>query len=263
MKRIYTYPILVVIFIITVFLFPGCNDKGTHQNQNSEYRLIGAVVSDHDQSKTLAAVDLKNNSLEAVNADITIGNQIAQFNRASFPVDSVFSVKTTSSGTYIEGSYRIVISDSTTYNDSISFTLPDTFSITSISPPSRIVQGLMPVSLQWSGSTGATGYIMAAVLRNSAYDGVGFSIYATSLSPAGTIPQDAFSMSAGPNPDTGWYYIYVYALAGAPDSTISKFLLPTPMPSVLAENIDKTDLTGRFGSIVVAKRDSVHVVIQP
>jgi hypothetical protein len=158
---------------------------------------------------------------------------------------------------------QLTVDDSATNSNTFLVTIPDTFSILTVDPPNRIVTGLQSVSASWSGSANAGGYVLAAVRRPYAYTGTGYSQFVTSGNPAGTLPPDAFSLSPGPSPDTGWYYIYVYAYIGGPDSLFARSILPVPMPSNLADNVNDDPWFGQLAALVVAYRDSVHVVTQP
>jgi hypothetical protein len=87
------------------------------------------------------------------------------------------------------------------------------------------------------------------------------SLYPGTLATAGSIPPEAFGLSSGGvTPDTGWYYLYVYAYTGVPDSVTTARLLPVPLPSQLADNLTASGFTGHIGTVRVVKRDSVHVV---
>jgi hypothetical protein len=184
------------------------------------------------------------------------------FARPLFPVDSVFSLATNSANSYTSGTHKWRLVDSTDFRDSLNTVVPAAFDITSINPSNRLMQGLSQASIQWSGATGAETYVIAAVLRNAAYTGTGYSAYASSFQTAGTFPPEAFSLSPGPAADTGWYYLYVYAVTGAPDSVYSRHLLPVPLPSQLADNVTETHFGGNHGMVVITRHDSLHVVQQ-
>ena len=116
------------------------------------------------------------------------------------------------------------------------------------------------VTLDWTESPGSDAYVMSTVPRHLAYTGVGYSEWVGSSE--GTLPIEAFRWSNGIAVDTGWYYVFAYAYVGAPDSAVSAALLPVPLPGDRTANIDQDPISGRYGTIVVAGRDSVHVVTQ-
>jgi len=73
-----------------------------------------------------------------------------------------------------------------------------------------------------------------------------------------TFDSDAFALPSG-ELDTAWYYIYVY---GYKDSPVPGNDIPTVFPEGLTNSINKLDFTGKFGSIIVTERDSIHAVTQ-
>jgi hypothetical protein len=141
--------------------------------------------------------------------------------------------------------------------------MPGTISIIGVTPPNRLSNGNDPVKLDWFGGSGTSGFVIAAVRTNRAYTGAGFSIYATSQSTSATFPTEAFYQTSPTTPDTGWYYLYVYAYTGAPDSTIAKAVLPVGFPSQLADNVTFQYLKGHVGIVRLAAKDSVRVALQP
>jgi hypothetical protein len=104
---------------------------------------------------------------------------------------------------------------------------------------------------------------MAAVLADSAYRKYGYSEYLPVIGTSGTLPAEAFSVSPGPNMDTGLYNIYVYAITGVPDSALTASLLPVPLPLQFADNINTGDIFGRIGTIQVTLIDTVRAQTIP
>jgi hypothetical protein len=227
------------------------------------YQLNGVAVADFSRDLAIVAIELQRDSLPLPSAVVRFDGDTLDFSAPYFTTDSLyFSLQSPASS--LNGTdLPLSITDSTVTNKTFLVTVPDAFTILTINPPNRIVTGLQSVSVSWSGSSNAGGYVLATVRRPYAYTGTGYSAFVTSLNPAGTLPPDAFSLSPGPLPDTGWYYIYVYAYAGAPDSTLTRSILPVPVPSNLADNINDDPWFGQMAALVVANRDSVHVVTQP
>ncbi|PWB74685.1 hypothetical protein C3F09_03665 [candidate division GN15 bacterium] len=252
------FSILAVALVIGLM---SCNGPAPTNGTDQTFQLRGILTADENRSWTLMAVDYRRDSVLRRLADITLDTFTMQFARPLFPIDSVFSIVTSSGLTFRTGSHKLRITDSTVFTDSLTATAPDTFSILTIYPANRLLQGVAEARLTWSGSTGAETYVIAAVHANAAYTGQGYSAYVTTQNPAGTFPPDVFSNGAGAA-DTGWYYFYVYALTGSPDSVYARHLLPVPLPSQLADNITETRFGGNFGMILVAFRDSMHVVEQ-
>ena len=248
--------------LVVISAMFGCNGPAPTIETGQTYTVRGILVADYSRPRTMAAVDLRRNNAMRPLSQISIDAQAFLFARPQFPIDSVFSIATTSARTVANGTHRLYLVDSNLLNDSNTITVADSFAITSVDPNTRLLQGLDQATIEWSGSLGAETYVIAAVLRSAAYTGTGYSAYVTSLNTAGTFPPDAFSLSPGPAPDTGWYYLYTYAVSGSPDSVYSRHLLPVPLPSQLPNTIDKTNIGGRFGSVVITRRDSIHVVQQ-
>jgi len=248
--------------ILLVLGLAGCNGTVPTNGTNQTYQLRAIVTADYNRPWTLMAADYRRDNARRRLADVSLDTFSLQFARPLFPIDSVFSLATISARSFAAGSHKLYIVDSTVFNDSLVTTLPDSFAITSVDPPSRLMRGLGQASIQWSGSAGTESYVIAAVLRQAAYTGTGYSAYATSLNTAGTFPAGAFSLSPGTAADTGWYYLYAYAITGAPDSAYARHLLPVPLPSQLVDNITQTHFGGHFGTVVVSCRDSLHVVAQ-
>ena len=176
-------------------------------------------------------------------------------------LDDVYQMTVLPESVYPAGSYYLWMADSSLYQDSVETEVAENFSIEITDPAIRVNPGGTPVSLVWTGSMSAEGYVVATVPRYMAYHSLGYSALVTSESTAETIPPDAFRWSDGVNPDTGWYFVYVYAYTGSPDSSLSAGMLPVPIPGQLPDNIDGERLTGSFGSVTVALRDSVRVTV--
>lgn len=260
------YIALTLLALVALTLIVACNSAPSRPGNRFDqlnYQIYGTVVTDFNRDLATVAAWVYRDSTILPTAKVAFDGDSLRFNQPLFPFDSVYSFAADPATAFVGFDLPLVLRDSTRDPDTMFVSIPDTFTILTVEPPNRIVTGLQPVSVQWSGSDEADGYVLAAVRRNFAYTGYGWSQYVTSLSPAGTLPPDAFSLSPGPNPDTGWYYIFVYSYAGTPDSVLTEELLPVPMPSQLSDNINDEPWTGRFGAVVVGWRDSVHVVIQP
>jgi hypothetical protein len=243
----------------------GCNTTPTTGvGTIHSYRLTGAAVMDPNRGSTTIGVDYQRDGATLSSAIVTFDGDTLMYNFPGFPTPDVFSELFASPNVFPIGKRIVRARDSSlrVSSDTVTTIVTDTFSITNVVPTIRVVRGLHSVSLAWDVSGNATGYVMAAVLRQDAYKGNGYSAYATSLNTAGTLPPEAFTPSGGILPDTGWYYLYVYSYTGYPDSTLTSYVLPVPMPSALPDNIRRDGLTGRFGSIRVALFDSVYVTYE-
>ncbi len=227
------------------------------------YQVRGVAVAEFNRDLGLVAVELDRDSVPLSTATISFDGDTLDYGVPNFTPESLyFSLQDPAIS--LAGDSLLLTIDDSSYNSNTFFvTVPDTFTILTVEPPNRIVTGLQSVSVSWSASTNANGYVLSTVRRPVAYTGAGYSQFVTSLNPAGTLPPDAFSLSPGPLPDTGWYYIYVYAYIGSPDSVFTRTLLPVPMPDDMADNVNDDPWFGQVASMIVAHRDSVHVVTQP
>lgn len=244
----------------------GCNSNPNADDLTGDFRIDAVLVVDLQRDTVMIAVDLRRDGARVTTAAMSIGGQTLTYDDPLFPADSVYSLRDNSASTYLGQSLSVIVSDSGRSIDTVAFAVPDTFyiPIDGITlPANHLLQGGGNVTLGWTGSVGSNGYILAAVLSDTAYTGWGYSlINDPNAGTGGTIPGAAFILSDGVTTDTGLYDIYVYAINNSPDSVLSDLLLPVPLPDVLADNIAQPRLTGRFGSVVVTVRDTVRVVSQ-
>lgn len=262
MKRL-LLPFVAAVLCLAAF---GCNSNPNADNLTGDFRLDAVLVVDLQRDTVMLAVDLRRDGEKVTTAAMAMGGKTLTFNAGSFAVDSVYSLQDDSANTYLGQTFSVIVSDSGRSIDTVVFAVPDTFYIPYDGitlPANHLLQGGGNVTLGWTGSTGSNGYILAAVLSDTAYTGWGYSlINDPNAGTGGTIPGDAFILSNGVTTDTGLYDIYVYAINNSPDSALSDLLLPVQLPDVLADNISGPQLSGRFGSVVVSARDTVRVVSQ-
>lgn len=254
---------LTLALLVSAMLACDSAPNKPNNRTDHQYDLTGIALASRDQNLSQVAVDLMRDASPLKSAVIRLGNDTLHWAKPVFATDSLHYLLRDQATTLAGKDLTLSVNDSNINTNAFAVSLPDTFSILTINPPNRIVNGLQSVSVTWSGSGGASGYVLATVRRPFANTGTGYSAFVTSLNTAGTLPPDAFSLSVGPNPDTGWYYIYVYAYSGAIDSSFSHLMLPVPMPDMVADNIDDDPWFGSLGAAVITRRDSVHVVIQP
>ncbi len=240
-------------------MYAGCGG-GPGQSQQPEtftYRIEGTLIKDlnTDFARTLATITRNDTALATAELRLD-GDSLAHHQ------DSIYYRYVLPAGEYAAGSHELVIRDSSWFLDTLLLSLPANFAIDSVLPTTRQKRSVDQVILNWSGSAGADRYVIAAVKRDSIYAGLGFTQYVTSLTTSETFPDSAFALPGG-DPDTGWFYVYVYSYTGTPDSALSATLLPSPMPSQLDDNISGRNIIGRFGAIVVAAFDSILVITEP
>jgi hypothetical protein len=228
------------------------------------YRLKGLVTVDPNRGKTIAAAEFRKDTSVVTTGSVKLDAAVLTFNRLQFAIDSVYSTEWNSIIQLGTGNHTFTVSDSSRLSSQlVTAYLPGPDSISGITPPNRLANGSEQVKLDWFGGSGASGFVIAAVLATNAYTGKGYSLYVTSGSNSATFPRDAFYQTNPTTPDTGWYYLYVYAYSGAPDSALSRVVLPVGMPSQLADNIVSRDLAGHAGVVRVAVRDSVRIALLP
>ncbi|MFZ5979736.1 MAG: hypothetical protein ACOYVF_03810 [Candidatus Zixiibacteriota bacterium] len=257
MKVNLTKFLVLVLVVMLLALTFGCNTRTSEPKLTADYILKGSLIADPNLDSTLVVLSLKKNDSLLSTAAITFDGDSLIYNSIHVEPGYIYSLVDTSLYTYLSASKRLVIKDSSSFYDTVLVGVPDTFSITNIDPANRLLPGGGSVAVDWSGSTNADGYVVATVLRDSAYTGQGYSFWSTTLNTADNIPAEAFV--DGVTTVFGWYYIYVYAYTGMPDSSLASEILPVPLPEQLTSNISIPDMDGTFGSIVVCYRDSVNV----
>jgi len=244
--------------ICAALTYWGCDGSPTDTGPfiQISYRLEGLFAKDINLHSCHAEAILLRDDSALTTAQIMIDTATLGFWDESYRLD------VTPTGTFPAGAYNLEVKDSNLMVDTLQMTVSGDFALLDLADRSN--EGGDQVSLEWLESTDADGYVVATVPRYLAYSGAGYSRWISSIeATVGTIPPEAFRWSTGSDLDTGWYYVYVYAYTGTPDSTLSAKLLPVPIPGDLADNIDLESLDGRFGAVRVARRDSVEVLLQP
>lgn len=260
MKSIATkLPSLLGLLSLAALALTLCGCDGYPSKYKPEetfsYRFEGVLVKDFNVDLTRIVVTLTRNDSTLSGAEIRFGGDPLAYSGDTYS-RSVFPASA-----YQADSFDIEIRDSSIFHDTVTTELADDFVIETVVPPRREKTASETVSLTWTDSANAQGYVMAAVKRYSSYTQAGYSQYVTSHTASGTFNNEAFASPSG-EPDTGWYYLYVYSYIGSPDSALSANLLPVPMPSQLSDNILLNDFEGHFGTVVVARIDSMYVVAE-
>ncbi len=261
--------LVLAIVPIGLLVLVGCNGSSDIINPpiNDKYRVQGVLVKDANLDAML--IDSTRIALTLTRQDTTLTSALIRFdgdtlayNKPTFLIDSVYSFKDSIKELIPSDLYDLIVRDSNYFQDTTKIYVPDTFSIASVIPATRISNGGDQIRLDWTSAAGIQGYAIGVVKRGNEYQKTGYSIYVTSLTTTATVPPDAFRLTNPNSPDTGWYYLYVYGYTGAPDSALASMLLPVPFPSQLGDNVIRTDFGGRLGAIVVSKKDSMHVMLQ-
>ena len=249
-------PLLCILSgVILAVFFIGCDTNVAPEDLRKTYQLYGGLNKNLDNDFIDVTIEMWKDDSIFTEAEIYLGSRPAVF----IIPDSLYELTFDAADSLPAGGYTLRFVDSPTLDDSLDFTVPGDLSLTAISlPENRINNGGDPVQIQWSVSLESDYYVFGAVLRDSIYSGTGYAEI-TSANSA-TIPRDAFALSGNVNaPDTGWYYVYVYAYTGSPANIYN---LPFAMPGGLTENISRIKISGAFGAIVVSPRDSIHVVVR-
>ncbi len=242
--------------IILLLSLMACDGSSGFHRENLSYRTTGLIVKDIDQATARAEVTLTANDDQDSTAQVILRNDTLSWS------DDRYVLGNQLSSSFLAGSYLLAFDNDKSLDESTTTNLPGNPSVAVTNPASRINTGGSAVTVSFVTAQYAEGYAVAAVHRDSAYTGFGYCDWVTTQASGATIPPDAFRMTNGVNPDSGWYYIYIYAYAEAPDSALSHGLLPVPLPSVQTDNINEQDFKGRFGAVVVSARDSVRVPLR-
>jgi hypothetical protein len=239
-----------LLLIMTLLTIWGCDERISN-SKTKGYYIEGVVTRNQDNDSILALAQFKRNDTILTAAQILIGSDTLKYDSGLY-TKSYAHINLLATGTT-----KLYLTDSNRFDESVSFTIPAGFQISSVSPANRLNAGGTSVGVDWSSSAGSNGYALGVVLADSAYKSSGWTEFITTGVTSDNIPPDAFRLSG--NLDTGWYYIYVYSYAGSPAFEAD---LPTAFPSGLEANISRLNFSGMWGAINVASRDSMHVVAQ-
>ncbi|HUV29778.1 MAG TPA: hypothetical protein VMY05_01615 [Acidobacteriota bacterium] len=253
---------LVALALLTAA--SGCNDSPVKTDEET-YGISGALVVDPNLasnpiSKSLkVVVRLERGEHIVTTGQVSLAGRTLPFEACEQCLDSAYWLMTDSPYVFTDSLLPLEVQDGTELAYATTVNVADSFTITNVVPTNRLIQGNDQASLEWSTSNRAEVFVIAAVLSDSVYTGYGFSKYADDQ----TIPPEAFALSGGVEPDTGLYNLYVYALTGTPDSSLTSGLLPVPLPDQRPDNISLPELSGKFGTIVVTLFDTLRVAQQP
>jgi hypothetical protein len=258
--------VLLSLWLLVTLNF-GCNSSGTVDPADLRpfHRISGAAVTVCDPVRdtlndepvgTAAIVRLTRNEELLAGASVRLGAMMLE------EADSTYRSVDSSCTVFSAAEYHLSLEEGIRLDAQVPIQFADTFRVEIAQPANRISNGNQTVSLTWTGSARSEGYVMAAVLKDSVRTGFGYSSYVTSQTTFASFPTEAFYQSGGQQPDTGWYYLYVYSFAGIPDSALAEPYLPMSLPSQLPGlSYQVRDLEARFGTVRVARHDSVQVVL--
>ena len=246
MKKLF----ITLLLLIPLVLLCVCDGSPVSPSGSTEgYYLSGTIIKNIDLDRLSIKTALTRNDTTLTNAILFVGNDTLAYNSGyySFIFDSISELSV--------GNHYLTIVDSTLFSDSVMFSIASDFEITSRVPadttPYRPGDNVL---VSWSTTTNIDGYIYAAVKTGDHYSEDGYSAFVTSGVPSTAFDSDAFALPSG-ELDTGWYYIHIY---GYKDSPLPGTNIPTVFPAGLSNSISRTNFKGKFGSIIVTERDSIH-----
>jgi len=257
---IYKYLIPLVLAIsLVIVLLPGCDGNSTPIDPGPGEQIIrfnGVLLKDLGLNASSILANINRNDTNVINGHVVVGEDTITHNGTLY----YFSVGP--SGDLPGGDTEFDIFDGVSYTDILPATVPGDLSITSVLP--QVKDPSDQVTVDWTPAGDASGYVIAAVKRDSAYLGIGYSQYVTSLSTSVSINDSAFTIPniQGGVTNPGIYYIYVYAYWGILDSVLTSSVLPVPIPGQLDDNIDEKKLSGTVGAVVVSRFGSVEVIAE-
>ncbi|UCD64420.1 MAG: hypothetical protein JSW34_03015 [Candidatus Zixiibacteriota bacterium] len=259
--------IMVLLVVAGQFSCDGSSDVVSPPERNT-YAVTGVLVKDLNTDlsqldSSWIAVRLWRNDTLLSDAGVVLDDDTLVFDHPAFPLDSVYSFAFSPPGLVAAGSHQLSLKDQSRFSDAFAVNVPDTFRVSSYTGDSTVPNaGGVEMQIAWTAAQNAEGYGVAVVKDDQVYTGAGYTKYVTETGTQTTIPPEAFRLSAG-ELVVGTYYIFIYAFAGSPDSTFTSELLPVPLRSQLSDNIDRVDLGGRFGSVVVTRRVPKVVEVIP
>jgi hypothetical protein len=240
--------ILIFSFLLTM---PGCDERIT-SNSGAAYSINGSLVKNLDNDSIILTAVFEKGDSSLGSGVIRLGSDTLEYN------DTLYLLSLPAADSIAAGTRRLNIADPGKMNDSITFSIPANFAITSVAlPDSRINPGGETVPIEWQVSAGSSGYAYGVIKRDTAYEADGYSQFTATGATSVSIPPDAFRLSG--DLDTGWYYIYIYAFYGSPTEARN---LPTKFPAGIPANVAHMYLAGSWGAILVAPHDSIYVATE-
>ncbi|HOP07705.1 MAG TPA: hypothetical protein PLF13_10490 [candidate division Zixibacteria bacterium] len=248
--------ILAVMALVVLALIAGCHSTSLMSETESSYNFFGASVRSLWMDAAAVRVLISSNDSTYSDGSVRFSGDSLHYSndaywRFYYSADSIST-----------GVNTVIFSDGVDFLDTVFTVVPGdvTDTVTGL-PDNRVNPAGDVVTVDFTSAENAEGYVLAVALKDSLYTGFGFSQWISTQVTSATIPREAFRVSGALDPDTGWYYVYIYAYTDSPDSTVTHSMLPMPLPGNLSDNIADERFKGRFGSLVVSAPDSVHVVV--
>ncbi|TET97487.1 MAG: hypothetical protein E3J26_00045, partial [Candidatus Zixiibacteriota bacterium] len=169
-KLLYLLTLLSLVALVLIQF--GCDSYPSKYvpEDTYSYRFEGVLVKDFNVDMTHIVATLARNDSTLSEAEIRFdGDSLA------YIADSTYLRAVFPAGAYQADTFDIEIRDSSLFHDTVIVVLAADFAIDSVIPPTRLKTSSDHVSLGWSGSSDAEGYVIAAVKRYSSYTGTGYS----------------------------------------------------------------------------------------
>jgi hypothetical protein len=262
----YTYDLRRLLGVALIFCLvgslSGCNTSPTRSGDETQYRVQGLLVQNLNVDSASYAARFYRNDTAITNASIRFAGQTMGYYASYRGILGAYQAWVSPADGHAGADGYLRVADGSRFTDSLRLSTVGAFTLTdNFFPPNHQIQGTTNyVSLEWTAAESADGYVVAAVKATRDGTGGGYSAAVTSVGVAATIPAEAFMDPDTDLPDTGLYNIYVYAFNDAPDSALASKFLPVPLPAQTADNVARSKLTGRFGTIMVALKDTVRVL---
>ncbi len=215
----------LVLALASIIL--SCDTRGsvdTRTRETASFSVDMTVVKDYSAGTNIVEINFYRDGVQFSDATITLdGRIIPSRGGGLYTIDSpVFQISS--------GLNQVTFaSPDDSYSKSITIEMPDSFAVTTVSP--RYNVNADEVTVRWSGSDGATGYVFAVATENHYADGT-FPL--KKILPASNttfvVPDTTFEDFAG-DPVYSVYYIYVIAFnEGFGPYTGIRFALPEGLP---------------------------------
>jgi hypothetical protein len=241
---------LLAIIVLPLLLLVACGGTSPTGEVNTKHVINLSLAQDAASQQVYAYLTVSRDgqpfNLAAVAVYNTVdSNAAAILNRTG---DGIYS-KTFPS--YQIDSTRQLLTELNSAIDDFQFRylqgMPDTFSFSVDGLPDNIVRSSTgTVHISWNASRYADGYFAVLEPASPANEAVGFHGFLSSGTTSDAIPIEAFQSTEGFQ--TGTYYLWVVAYQGEPIDNPS---LPFTLPVGFTDNIKRTGVTGRGGSMYI------------
>jgi len=242
------FPILILLSLLLLVISCG-GGKGTNPQQK-EYTLDGVLFYNSQNFSSLFYANVTQNGSGLAGLTVKVGGVTSQDAGNGIYAASNPGLSLTPGDTY-----TVSISSGDTLIFSAAYALPDTFSVTVTDPASHFYYGSGFVTLEWTGSANAKGYIVTVVRPDSALAAAPYAKY-VELTTGTQIGQEAFQTIAGTNV-YGDYDIYVLAHSTSNFYSWPTIFFPLPVDTPTVDNIQLDNVTGTFSVGTLSRKDYV------